>query len=125
MRPRGVVVSAHVSLRILKPAPRPAMAARTLSRPGQTVEAGGRQLVGSAHRTAIALRPKASQLYRFAPEITMPKVNLSRMTVEALMDLRSGLKKCFLSIGPRYKSSWRRWMPWLAAEGLFEVAEAF
>jgi len=65
-------------------------------RPGQTVEAGGRQLVGSAHRTAIALRPKGSQLYRFAPEITMPKVNLSRMTVEALMDLRKRVEEMLL-----------------------------
>ena len=65
-------------------------------RPGQTVEAGGRQLVGSAHRTAIALRHKASQLYRFAPEITMPKVNLSRMTVEALMDLRKRVEEMLL-----------------------------
>ena len=31
---------------------------------------------------------KALKLYRFAPEITMPKVNLSGMTVEALMELR-------------------------------------
>ena len=31
---------------------------------------------------------KPLKLYRFAPEITMAKVNLSRMTVEALMDLR-------------------------------------
>ena len=53
----------------------------------------------------------------------MPNVTLSRMTVEALMDLRSGLKKCFLNIEPRYKSSWRGWMPWSAAEGLlFEEA---
>jgi DNA-binding protein H-NS len=31
---------------------------------------------------------KPFKLYRFAPEITMPKVNLSGMNVEALMDLR-------------------------------------
>jgi DNA-binding protein H-NS len=31
---------------------------------------------------------KPLKLYRFAPEITMPKVNLSGMNVEALMDLR-------------------------------------
>jgi len=55
----------------------------------------------------------------------MPNVTLSRMTVEALMDLRSGLKKCFLNIEPRYKSSWRGWMPWSVAEGLFEAAAAF
>jgi DNA-binding protein H-NS len=51
---------------------------------------------GGAHRTAIALRPKASQLYRFAPEITMPKVNLSRMTVEALIDLRKRVEDMLL-----------------------------
>jgi DNA-binding protein H-NS len=33
-----------------------------------------------------ALKPL--KLYRFRPEITMPTVNLSGMTVEALMDLR-------------------------------------
>src|SRR5262249_24383986 len=32
--------------------------------------------------------PKPHKLYRFALEITMPKVSLSGMTVEALMDLR-------------------------------------
>ena len=31
---------------------------------------------------------KPLKLYRFPPEITMPKVSLSGMTVEALMDLR-------------------------------------
>jgi len=31
---------------------------------------------------------KPLKLYRFTPEITMPKVSLSGMTVEALMDLR-------------------------------------
>jgi DNA-binding protein H-NS len=37
----------------------------------------------------IAFRPKAYQKYTvFVPEITMAKVNLSGMTVEALMDLR-------------------------------------
>jgi DNA-binding protein H-NS len=40
-------------------------------------------------RDAIALHPKASQTIPFlGREITMPKVSLSRMTVEALMDLR-------------------------------------
>src|SRR5262245_49854667 len=38
---------------------------------------------------AIALDPKGSQTIPFfPPEITMPTVNLSGMTVEALMDLR-------------------------------------
>jgi DNA-binding protein H-NS len=37
----------------------------------------------------ITFRPKAYQtIVFFAPEITMPKINLSGMTVEALMDLR-------------------------------------
>jgi DNA-binding protein H-NS len=37
----------------------------------------------------IAFRPKAYQsILLFLPEITMPKVNLSGMNVEALMDLR-------------------------------------
>src|SRR5262249_25659817 len=45
----------------------------------------------------------------FSPEITMAKVNLSGMSVEALMDLGSGLTKCFLSVVPRLKSSWRGW----------------
>jgi hypothetical protein len=31
---------------------------------------------------------KLLKLYRFTPEITMPKINVSGMTVEALMDLR-------------------------------------
>src|SRR5215472_10142590 len=40
-------------------------------------------------RNAIALRARAiSNCTVFPPEITMPNVNLSRMTVEALMDLR-------------------------------------
>src|SRR5262245_53649963 len=38
---------------------------------------------------AVALLAKASQDYSvFSPEITMPKGNLSGMSVEALMDLR-------------------------------------
>jgi len=52
----------------------------------------------------------------------MAKVNLSEMTVEALMDLRSGLTKRFISIVPSFNSSWRGWT-WLAAQGLFEAAE--
>src|SRR6516225_4695793 len=40
-------------------------------------------------RDAIALDPKGSQTIPFFPsEITMPKLNLSGMTVEGLMDLR-------------------------------------
>jgi len=40
-------------------------------------------------RNAIALHPKASHtIPLFPPEITMPKVSLSGMTLEALMDLR-------------------------------------
>src|SRR5215472_6872574 len=40
-------------------------------------------------RNAIALHPKASQTIPFlGREIIMPKVSLSGMTVEALMDLR-------------------------------------
>jgi DNA-binding protein H-NS len=98
--PCGVVVSIHVSLRILKPAPCLAMAARTLSRSRVDLarRRGGMAAnwLGAPTRTAIALRPKASQLYRFAPEITMPKVNLSRMTVEALMDLRKRVEEMLL-----------------------------
>ena len=98
--PCGVVVSAHVSLRILKPAPCLAMAARTLSRSCVDLARRSRRVaanwLGAPTRTAIALRPKASQLYRFAPEITMPKVNLSRMTVEALMDLRKRVDETLL-----------------------------
>jgi DNA-binding protein H-NS len=37
---------------------------------------------------AVALLAKASDYFGFPPEITMPKVSLSGMTVEALMDLR-------------------------------------
>jgi len=50
----------------------------------------------------------------------MAKVSLSGMTVEALMDLRSGLTKPFTSVGPSLKSSWRGWA-WLV-QG-FEVVE--
>jgi hypothetical protein len=56
----------------------------------------------------------------------MPNVNLSRMPVEALMDLRKRLKKCFLSIGLSFKSSWTGWMLWSVAEGLSsEAVQAF
>src|SRR5262249_39508153 len=41
------------------------------------------------HLNAIALHPEDFSNYIvFSPEITMPKINLSAMTVEALMDLR-------------------------------------
>ena len=63
----------------------------------------------------------------FPPEITMARLNLSGMTVEALMDVRKRLTKCFLAVVPRLKSSWRRWigqLPWSAAEGLSEAVEA-
>jgi len=50
----------------------------------------------------------------------MAKINLSEMSVEALMDLRKrGDEKCFLSVVPSLKSSWRGWvgqLPWLAGE---------
>ena len=45
---------------------------------------------------AIALGPKASNYTVFAPEITMPNVNLSGMTVEALMDLRKRVEEMLL-----------------------------
>src|SRR5215813_8922967 len=48
----------------------------------------------------------------------MANINLSRMTVEALMDLRKRVDQIFLSVVPRLKSSWRGWvgqLPWLAA----------
>ena len=57
----------------------------------------------------------------------MARVNLSGMSVEALMDLRKRLTKCFLSVVPRLKSSWRGWvgqLPWLAMQGLWEAVEA-
>jgi DNA-binding protein H-NS len=41
----------------------------------------------SVHVPPVGINSLRS-LYRFAPEITMPKVNLSGMTVEALIDLR-------------------------------------
>jgi len=45
----------------------------------------------------IAFRPKAHQtIPLFAPEITMPKVNLSGMNVEALMDLRMRVDEMLL-----------------------------
>jgi hypothetical protein len=43
----------------------------------------------------------------------MPKVNLSGMSVEALMDLRLRVDQCFL---PKLNGSWRGWIghsPWL------------
>jgi DNA-binding protein H-NS len=39
---------------------------------------------------------KPFKLYRFAPEITMPKVNLSGMNVDALMDLRRRVDETLL-----------------------------
>jgi DNA-binding protein H-NS len=39
---------------------------------------------------------KPLKLYRFAPEITMPKVNLSGMNVDALMDLRRRVDETLL-----------------------------
>jgi DNA-binding protein H-NS len=47
-------------------------------------------------RFAIALLAKASDYSVFSPEITMAKVNLSRMTVEALMDLRKRVDEMLL-----------------------------
>ena len=57
----------------------------------------------------------------------MAGVNLSGMTVEALMDLRKRVTKCFLSVVPSLKSSWREWrpLPLLAAAEEFEAVEAF
>jgi DNA-binding protein H-NS len=40
--------------------------------------------------------PKPHKLYFFGPEITMAKVNLSGMTVEALMDLRKRVDEMLL-----------------------------
>src|SRR5262247_1175581 len=45
---------------------------------------------------AIALLAKASDYSVFSPEITMPKINLSGMTVEALMDLRNRVDEMLL-----------------------------
>jgi hypothetical protein len=39
---------------------------------------------------------KPLKLYRSAPEITMPRVNLSGMTVDALMDLREQVDELLL-----------------------------
>ena len=36
----------------------------------------------------------------------------------------SGLTKCFTSVVPSFKNSWRGWVPWLAAQGLSEAVEA-
>jgi DNA-binding protein H-NS len=48
-------------------------------------------------RDAIALDPKGLQTIPFFPsEITMPKVNLSGMSVEALMDLRKRVDEMLL-----------------------------
>jgi DNA-binding protein H-NS len=48
-------------------------------------------------QNAIALRARAiSNCTAFTPEITMAKVNLSRMTVEALMDLRKRVHETLL-----------------------------
>jgi hypothetical protein len=52
----------------------------------------------------------------------MPKVNLSVMTVEALMDLREQVDETLLK--RRLKSSWRGWALWLAAQGLLDGVEA-
>jgi hypothetical protein len=41
----------------------------------------------------------------------MPNVNLSRMTVEALMDLRKRVDQMLLCVVPSLKSSWRG-LPW-------------
>ena len=56
----------------------------------------------------------------------MPKVNLSGMTVEALLDLREQVDEMLLErrAEPSFKSSWRGRMPWSAAEGLSEAVEA-
>jgi hypothetical protein len=58
----------------------------------------------------------------------MPKINLSGMTVEALMDLREQVDETLLkphapahsSVGLSLKHSWRG----LAAQGLLEAVEA-
>jgi len=44
--------------------------------------------IPKAQGFAIALLAKASDYFVFPPEITMANVNLSEMSVEALMDLR-------------------------------------
>jgi DNA-binding protein H-NS len=47
-------------------------------------------------RFAIALLAKASDYSVFSPEITMAKVNLSGMSAEALMDLRTRVDEVLL-----------------------------
>jgi len=42
----------------------------------------------TSNKTLLQCFLKPLKLYRFSPEVTMPNVNLSGMTVEALMDLR-------------------------------------
>ena len=56
----------------------------------------------------------------------MPKVNLSGMTIEAFMDLRKRVTKCFMTVEASLKSGWRRLppLPWLAAQGLSEAVAA-
>jgi hypothetical protein len=44
--------------------------------------------------------------------------------LKRLWTCEGGLTKCFLSAVPSFKSSWRGWMPWPAAEGLSEAVEA-
>ena len=53
----------------------------------------------------------------------MPNVNVSGMTVEALMDLRKRVDEMLHERGPSLKSNWRGWS-WSAAQGLLEAAEA-
>jgi len=55
----------------------------------------------------------------------MPRVNLSGMTVDALMDLREQrLTNYCLSVVPKFNSSWRGWVRQLLAQGLFDGVEA-
>ena len=51
----------------------------------------------------------------------MANVNLSRMTVEALMDLRKRVDEMLLERRANFKSSWRGWIGqllWLAGEAV-------
>jgi hypothetical protein len=57
----------------------------------------------------------------------MAKVNRKSISASTLISDGSGLTKCFLSVVPNLESSWRGWvgqLPWLAAQGLWEVVEA-
>jgi len=67
---------------------------------------------------------KPLKLYVLTPEITMARVNLSRMTVEALMDLRKRVHETLLKRRAEFEKQLERMegqLLSLAAEGLLEA----